>query len=45
MNGNGQNFFLAFIKEPPLRLSAEEYAIKLFTLKLCLRDYLAIEVC
>ena len=33
-------FFLDFIKGPPLQLTAEEYVIKLSVLKLCLRDNL-----
>ena len=31
-------FFLDFMKGPPLQLTAEEYVIKLSVLKLCLRD-------
>ena len=35
-----QDFFLNFIKGSPMRLIPGEYAIKLFALKLYLRDYL-----
>ena len=35
---------LDFMKGPPLQLTAEEYAIKLSVLKLCLRDDLETDM-
>ena len=39
-----EDFFLDFIKGPPLQLTAEDCAIKLSVLNLCLRDQIPFEL-
>ena len=39
-----EDFFLDFIKGPPLQLTVGDCAIKLSVLKLCLRDQITFEV-
>ena len=39
-----EDFFLDFIKGPPLQLTVGDCTIKLYVLKLCLRDQITFEV-